>query len=102
VNQGWTPKGTFWQLIEFVLDTTWDRPEDQWHIKTRQGVKIEHRYADGRDWQFNHGDVLLRVVYPDGMTQAAWIKQPHRETWVEYGSQWETGFRTWEEILWER
>jgi hypothetical protein len=99
VLQGQTARGTFYQLIEFVLDGSWDKPEDQWHIRTRQGVKIEHRYRDGRDWKFNGGDLLLRVLHPDGIKQEAWIKQPHHEHFQNYFTQEHTLFTRVEDIL---
>jgi len=99
VSQGCTPRGQFCQLIQFVTDDSWDRPEDHHHIKTRQGVKIEHRYLDGRDWRFNGGDILLRLVHPDGFHQEAWIKRPEMPCFVDYWTRQETGYRTAEEIL---
>lgn len=99
VNQGRTPGGRFCQLIQFITDSSWDRPEDHHHIKTRQGVKIEHRYLDGRDWQFNGGDLLLRLVHGDGFHQEAWIKRPEMPFFIDYWTRQETGYRTAEEIL---
>lgn len=99
VVQGQTPRGAFFQLIEFVLDTSWDKPDDQWHIRTRQGVKIEHRYRDGRDWKFNGGDLLLRVIHPDGIKQEAWLKQVHHEHFQNYQTQEHTLFQSVEDIL---
>jgi hypothetical protein len=98
VNEGTTPAGTFWQYLQFITDNSWDRPEDQWHIKTRQGVKIEHRYPDGRDWKLNGGDAMLRVIYADGK-QEAWIKLPHVPRFVHYWTVELTPFETVDEIL---
>ena len=67
----------------------------------RQGVKIEHAYADGRGWAFNGGDVLLRVFYGDGSWEA-WIKRPEVPRFHAYGSQQETGWSSAEDILRER
>ncbi len=100
-NQGRTEHGNTWQLLQFVTDNSWDRPEDQHHIKTRQGVKIEHAYADGRAWGFNGGDVLLRVFYGDGSWEA-WIKRPEVPRFHAYGSQQETGWTSMEDILRDR
>ena len=61
VSHGRLPSGLRWQLLRFLIDTSYDEPRDQWHIKTRQGMKIDHFYADGRHWAFNHGDMVLQV-----------------------------------------
>ena len=53
VSQGMLASGNRWQIIEFVIDKSWDVPRDTWHIKTRAGQKIEHFYRDGRHWAFN-------------------------------------------------
>ncbi|MCX5787767.1 MAG: hypothetical protein NTX64_04545 [Elusimicrobia bacterium] len=98
VNRGFTGQNNYWQLIQFVTDNSWDKPEDGFHIKTRQGVNVEHRYADGRGWGFNGGDVLLRVFYQGGGWEA-WIKRPDVPVFHEYGSQRECGYRSVEEIL---
>jgi len=99
--QGHTGQGNFWQLIWFITDNSWDRPEDQWHIKTRQGARIEHKYADGRSWSFNGGDIMLRVWYRDGGRQA-WVKKPDCPVFHDRDSQRETHYRSVEEILGER
>jgi len=100
-NEGVTAQGRNWQLLQFITDESWDRPQDQWHIKTRQGVKIEHRYADGRDWKFNGGDYLLRILHPNG-EQEIWIGGPHYQTLVEYYTQQPTGWHDLQEILSQR
>ncbi|MEW6366366.1 MAG: hypothetical protein AB1714_17210 [Acidobacteriota bacterium] len=100
-NQGYTSQGTFWQYIQVITDNSWDKPEDQHHIKTRQGVKIEHRYPDGRDWKFNGGDSLLRLIHRDG-GQEAWIRQPHEPTLRDYWSHEPTEYRTPAEIVGSR
>jgi len=97
--QGVTARGSRWQFLQFITDGSWDRPEDAHHIKTRQGVRIEHRYPDGRNWQFNGGDVLVRVFDPDGVRQRAWIKRPEVGVFHDHSSQRETGYRTLEQIL---
>ncbi len=70
IDQGRLPNGSLYQVIDFILDRTWDRPEDQWHIKTRAGTKIDHFYPDGRHWAFNVRDKLVRIVYPNGFYKA--------------------------------
>ncbi len=65
--------GNTFQYINFITDNSWDAPKDQFHIKTRMGVKIDHIYNDGRHWAFNGGDRLLRVISPDGNWQEAVI-----------------------------
>lgn len=72
-DQGWTPGGNIWQLLHFVTDNSWDIPEQAFHIKTRQGVPIQHFYPDGRYWGFNGGDQMLRIQSPDCSYQQAWI-----------------------------
>jgi len=99
VVNGSTPKGASWQLIEFVIDASWDKPEDQWHIRTRQGLRIEHRYRDGRDWQFNGGDLLLRVFSLNGHSEQTWIKPIHEEHWRNYETQEPSAFLSAEDII---
>ncbi|MBI4859215.1 MAG: hypothetical protein HY815_02930 [Candidatus Riflebacteria bacterium] len=101
VSQGLTWRGNYWQLIQCVTDQSWDKPDDQHHIKTRQGVKIEHRYADGRGWQFNGGDELLRVFYPGGAWEA-WSKRPQVPNYYSYGSQGGTHYHSIEHVLSDR
>lgn len=100
---GRTAQGNTWQHIQFVVDTTWDRPQDQMHIKTRwdPAIKIEHRYSDGRHWGFNGGDVLLRVFYRNGGVDT-FIKRPDVETYYDYRTQRETHYRSMDEILRDR
>jgi hypothetical protein len=98
--RGTTARGHEFQLLQFVVDESWDRPEDAHHIKTRMGVKIEHRYADGRRWGFNGGDVLLRVFRGDSWE--AWIKRPEAPRFHEYGSQRECGYTDLGHILGDR
>jgi len=73
VDQGYLPSGNIWQIIWFIVDCSWNVPSHQWHIKTRQGVNIEHYYNDGRHWTFNGGDMMARVMSPDGHWQTATI-----------------------------
>ncbi len=69
-NQGPLGNGALYQIIDFIIDRSWDRPEDQWHIKTRAGTKIDHFYPDGGHWAFNAGDKLVRILYPNGFYKA--------------------------------
>ena len=85
-NEGYTARGLRWQVLLFIIDSSWDRPEDHWHIKTRQGVRIEHRYPDGRDWKFNGGDILVRVFDAQGGAEA-WIGGPHYDRFVHHTTQ---------------
>ncbi len=101
VSRGFTERGNYWQIIQFIIDCSWDRPEDAHHIKTRQGVQIEHRYLDGREWRFNGGDILLRVFYHNDGWEG-WIKRPEVPVFFEYGTQRECGYHSVEEILGSR
>lgn len=73
VNTGMLSSGLIWQFIRFVVDQSWDIPQDHWHIKTRQGMKIDHFYADGRHWGFGDGDRMVRLMSPDGSFRRSWI-----------------------------
>lgn len=86
VDQGFLDSGNIWQLIEFVVDTSWDIPNEQFHIKTRQGMHIEHYYADGRHWTFKHGDKMVRVMSQDDQYQGAWIVRSNGQI-IDYWSQ---------------
>jgi hypothetical protein len=98
VDGGVLPSGNLWQVIEFVIDNSWDDPTDYWHIKTRQGARIPHFYADGRHWAFNGGDLLVRVQSPDRRLDEAWIARPGARL-VHYGSQQPSGFHSIEHVL---
>lgn len=95
LDQGYLRSGNFWQVIEFLIDCSWDVPEDGWHIKTRQGVKIQHFYSDGRHWAFNGGDKMLRIISPDyhyygvwavvgGQLLEYWSQQPSQYPSIDY------------------
>lgn len=73
LDQGVLPSGNEWQVIEFVLDGSWDLPDDQWHIKTRHGAKIEHIGPYGRHWSFSGGQRLVRVQSRDRRFDEAWL-----------------------------
>lgn len=86
-DQGFTPGGNIWQTLHFITDTSWDVPRDQWHIKTRSGVKIQHAYPDGREWAFNGGDTILRIQSPDCSFNRSWILPAHGGPVIDYWSQ---------------
>ena len=96
---GRTPGGARWQFIRFVIDESWDRPEDAWHIKTRQGVGIEHRGADGRAWKFNGGDVLLRILRDGGAADELFVAGPHYPGYVDLRSGEATGIDDHERLI---
>jgi hypothetical protein len=73
VSTGQTPAGRTWQCIEIVVDNSWDRPGDAWHIKTRQGVLVQHVLPDGRGWRFGGGDRVARLLGPDGTATEALV-----------------------------
>lgn len=97
VDQGYLPSGNIWQVIEFVIDCSWDIPEDGWHIKTRQGLNIEHFYNDGRRWTFQGGDRMVRVMSPDNIYQEAWIL--NQAGIFDYWTQQPSGYHSIEHIL---
>jgi len=94
---GVLPSGNIWQAYEFIVDESWDEPSDAFHIKTRMGEKVEHVYADGRNWRFGGGDMLVRVESQDGRFREAWIRSGGH--WLHYGSQSPSRFSSAEEIL---
>jgi hypothetical protein len=99
INQDWghLPSGNIWQVYEFIIDQSWDEPSEQFHIKTRQGAKIEHVYPDGRHWSFSGGDLLVRVESQDGQFQQAWMRSGGQ--WLDYWTQQPTFFNSVEHIL---
>lgn len=102
VTQGRTPGGVRWQFIRFVTDESWDRPEDQWHIKTRQGVGIEYRGSDGRDWRFGGGDVMLRFLRDGEERGEAFVAGPHYPGYIDFGTGEATGLEDHERLIAER
>jgi len=98
VDQGYLDSGNIWQVIEFVLDKSWDIESEQFHIKTRSGMKIEHFYHDGRQWSFENGDRMVRVMSPDNHFQDAWILQANGRIY-DYFSQNESLYPSIEAIL---
>ena len=98
-NQGFLPSGNKWQLLQFIIDQSWDAAEDLVHIKTRQGVAIEHIYHDGRRWTFNGGDALLKIFSPDYTYQGTWIIAPNQSPVIDYWRQSPSGFVNIEHIM---
>jgi hypothetical protein len=97
-DQGFLPSGNIWQICEFIIDNSWDLPKDGFHIKTRQGMKIDHFYNDGRQWSFNGGDMMVRVMSPDSRHQDAWIVQNGRGIFDYWTQEW-SGYHRVEDIL---
>ncbi|MBI2566666.1 MAG: hypothetical protein HYV63_06505 [Candidatus Schekmanbacteria bacterium] len=98
-NQGVLPSGNRWQVLQFIVDQSWDRPRDAFHIKTRMGMRVEHIYRDGRKWIFGGGDALVRVISPDYRYQGAWILQPNSPVIFDYWSQQPSGYHNLGHIL---
>lgn len=91
--QGNLPSGNIWQVIEFIIDTSWHWPKDQHHIKTRHGMLIQHFYPDGRHWAFGAGDRLVRLQSWDGKYNEAFIVPPSgpiKDYWTQSISDYES------------
>ncbi len=97
IEQGTLPLGQTWQMLHFILDFSWDSPQDTWHIKTRQGMRLEHFYCDGRHWAFNNGDSMLRIMSIDTKYRRSWICQNGQIR--DYWSQEPTEDKSLEDIL---
>jgi hypothetical protein len=97
VDHGVLPSGNLWQVIEFVIDASWDLPDDQWHIKTRHGAKIEHVDAYGRHYAFGGGQRLVRVRSGDRRFDEAWLDDGRGM--FHFGSRSRSRFDSIEEIL---
>jgi len=98
LNQGFLPSGNIWQVIRMVIDTSWHYPDDQFHIKTRQGVKIQHFYSDGRHWAFSGDDLLVRIQSQDNEFSEVFIIPPGGPI-IHYWTQQTTGYSRIEDIL---
>jgi len=98
LDQGYLPSGNIWQVSEFIIDYSWDLPKDGFHIKTRQGMKIEHYYHDGRHWSFNNGDMMVRIMSQDNSFQRAWIVTKEHGI-INYWTQDWSGYYRIEDIL---
>ena len=99
VDQGWLPSGNVWQIIHVITDNSWDNPRDGFHIKTRQGVKVQHTYPDGRRWGFNGGDTIVRIQSPDNSFTDAFILSAQGGPIIHYWNQQPTGYSSIGEIL---
>lgn len=97
INTGVLPSGLIWQTVGFVIDKSWDLPQDQFHIKTRAGMKIDHFYRDGRSWAFNGGDSMLRLMSPDGSYRRSWMTVGGNL--LEYWEQCPSEYDSYEHIL---
>jgi hypothetical protein len=97
-DQGLLPSGNIWQVLWFVEDRSWNVPHDQWHIKTRMGQKIEHFYNDGRNWSFNGGDMMVRIMNQNGDTIDATIITA-QGSYIDYWSQGPSAWSSIDEIL---
>lgn len=98
VSSGWLNSGKMFQIIEFVIDLSWDIPNDAFHIKTRQGEKIDHYYTDGRHWSFNGGNQLVRIMDPATEAQEAWIVFS-KDNIIDYWTQQKTNYISINHIL---
>jgi hypothetical protein len=96
-DAGVLPSGNHWQVVQFVIDKSWDDPSDHHHIKTRSGALIEHLYPDGRHYAFGGGDTMVRVQSPDNRFHDAWVFS-HGRAW-HYWTQQPTWYTSIEEIL---
>jgi len=98
ITQGPLFGGGFFQIIHCIVDCSWDNPADAVHVKTRMGAKIQHFYPNGKEWGFNGGDLLVRLVSADEMHQEITIVT-NRGEFIEY-RQWKPSpYRSIEEIL---
>ena len=98
LDQGKLPSGNLWQVIETVIDESWDAPSDQFHIKTRQGVRIENAYCDGRQWVFQGGNQIVRIQSPDLKFHEIFIKNSDGPL-IHYWSQKPSVFTSVEGVL---
>ncbi|MEK7431584.1 MAG: hypothetical protein AABZ74_00510 [Cyanobacteriota bacterium] len=98
-DQGYLPSGNIWQVLEFIVDNTWDLANDAFHIKTRQGMNIPHFYRDGRNWDFKNGDMLLRVMAPDNKWEKAWIVKANGGGIFNYENQEWSGYYYVEDVF---
>lgn len=96
-QQGNLPSGAWWQVLQAVLDTSWDVPSEAFHIKTRYGAKVDHYYADGRHWSLGDGDQVIRVSAPHGQYEGCWIQSGG--VIYDYQSQAPTHFHSVGQIL---
>lgn len=95
---GFLPSGNIWQVLWAIEDRSWDVPHDQWHIKTRAGAKIMHVYPDGRQWAFNGGDMMVRIMDGAGKPIDSTIITNNGQ-FIDYWTQGPSAFSSIEEIL---
>ena len=88
----------FFRLSNAIVDYSWDNPADAVHVKTRMGAKIQHFYPNGKEWGFNGGDLLVRLVSADEMHQEITIVTNQGE-FIEYRRWKPSPYRSIEEIL---
>ncbi len=93
-----TASGLSCQIIECIIDDSWDQPKDQWHIKTRQGLNIQHLFADGRHWGFNDGDRVLRIFPAEGTPLQTYIVMKNGVV-IDYASRKPADFDGLDNIL---
>ncbi|MEK7487661.1 MAG: Type 1 glutamine amidotransferase-like domain-containing protein, partial [Planctomycetota bacterium] len=98
-DQGFLSSGNIWQVIECIVDTSWDLPQDSWHIKTRSGMNIEHYYNDGRDWTFKNGDKIVRIISSNHQDYDAWVLQANGGPIYHYCTQQPTQYQRINSIL---
>lgn len=96
VDEGKLPSGKTWQAIEFIVDKSYDAPDEQWHIKTRQGMGIDHFYADGRHWAFNGGERIVRIL-SGGDEHGCWLEQGGAI--LDFRTQQPSDYTSLEEVL---
>lgn len=97
IDQGFLESGMIWQIIECVVDNTWDLPNDAFHIKTRSGMNIDHFYNDGRKWTFHNGDKIVRVMSLDNQYHGVWVQAGGQL--YDYWSQSPSGYHNINHIL---
>ncbi|MDQ7825033.1 MAG: hypothetical protein RDV48_19690 [Candidatus Eremiobacteraeota bacterium] len=97
-HQFYLPSGNIFQAIWFITDNSWDVPQHQFHIKTRQGVKIQHVYNDGRHWSFNGGDMMVRVMSQDNLYQDITVIT-NQGQYIDYWTQWPSEYHSIEQIM---
>ncbi len=98
VSQGILPSGKIWQTIELITDSSWDYIEDQHHIKTWQGMLIQHYYPDGRHWAYSGGDIIVRITSADESFNQTFVVYPNGSS-NDYRTQKPGKYRSVEEIL---
>ncbi len=96
---GYLPSGNKWQILRFIIDSSWDRAEDAFHMKTRMGMGIDHFYLDGRKWTFYEGDRMIQIFSPDYAYRGAWILPANQATFFDYWTQQPTIFTSVEHIF---